>query len=145
MNVILIFVEFDKELGIRRTALSGGGKKIRILKKSAICDRLALNGCGEYSPGELNFAVGIRSVKIKFICSRLIVVGFQIALLKNPSKSMENGQYSPEELAALLDKYGVGFRAHDDELFLSDNERLFPPYVRLGVYSHDDEESFHRR
>lgn len=51
---------------------------------------------------------------------------------------------SPAEKFDIISDYGTGYRAHSGPLFAANNERIFKPFVRLGVYSFDEEELCHR-
>lgn len=49
-----------------------------------------------------------------------------------------------EEKLAVLKQLGTGFRPYSDPLFRENNEKIFKPFVRLGVYNFDEEELCHR-
>lgn len=45
---------------------------------------------------------------------------------------------------AELSAPSAGYRQFNDPLFAENNRNIFPPFVRLGVYSFDDENLWHK-
>lgn len=48
------------------------------------------------------------------------------------------------EKLTILKDFGTGFRTHSDPIFTANNGKIFKPFVKLGVYSFDEEELCHR-